>query len=396
MVKLNLLDLPNNEGQTQTIEPKRPIEESRHSEIDFSFFQPDDDQSTIQVGVPEPPPPQPAPELQDDSTIQQNPFAIQDNFQNEYPADSTGFESTAPRAWIPWTFGILFLLGLVGFGGWWWMNNSSSIPTRRSPIATPSETPPISSEDPLANNNASDPGSTNNNATPANNTPDPAPANTNNNRPANFGNDVQQQIARNNGENQYHLNFANQFLGISSPNTAYSLLVVTPGHVYLSVLGDTRDDIAVFRTKVKENARLASLQLKTEKAEMVLVDGEQKFLNDLSIEIATRNAAPIAAAGGQLAANNVRTTLRQLSDKHRLTTTYFQQGESTRNGRFRTINFYTKVSGSQSAVLSYLGEMARLHPSMRINKISIYPASGSTLNNGRVESRIEVTLFDAS
>ncbi len=443
MVKLNLLDLPDEQDDTASFEAVEPVPaEEPTADFDFSFFQPDDDTSTVFSEPVEPPPPPPPPPLFEEpvfeepvtfdetvtETPRENPFAVEDDFQSQYE-DGVFEEDSGSSNWMLYSLIGLFLLSLAA-GGWWWVNrdDSGSIARRPAPttttapgaVTTPPATvdngddattpPPGATDQGSDNGNTSNPGSSSGSSTPGSgnaNTstppltsndpganPTPSRNDLNNRRPV--PTDLRGQFNQNTGDNQYHVNYANRFLDVNSAHADPSLLVVTPGRVYLSVLGDTRDDIARYRTEVKNSADLATLHLKTEHAEVVFVDNQAKFLADLSVKIASQNAQPGAAGQTSGGISQVRADINQMARSNGLSMTYFQQGDRLTSGRFARYNVYTKVAGAKGSVLQFLDQMVQDMPAAKVNKISLYPTDGSTIGNGRMEARVEFTFYDGS
>ena len=432
MVKLNLLDLPDERDDTASFEAVEPVApEEPTADFDFSFFQPDDDTSTVfsEPVEPPPPPPPPPPIFEEPVTfdetvtepVRENPFAVEDDFQSSYE-EGVFEEDRGSSNWLLYSVIGLFLLALTA-GFWWWTNDSSSIARRPSPATTPgpAATPPSTVADngnnptppPASTDQGSDNGGTD---TPANNSGNPTPGGANSSTPPLTSNDpgsnptpsrndlnrrpvptdLRGQFNQNTGDNQYHLNYANRFLDVNSAHADYSLLVITPGRIYLSVLGDSRDDIARYRTEVKNSADLATLHLKTEYAEVVFIDNQPKFLADLSTQIASQNAQPAASGQGSSGISQVRSDVNQMARSNGLSMTYYNQGERLSGGRFSRYNVYTKVAGEKASVLNFLAQIVQDMPEAKVNKISLYPANGSTIGNGRTEARVEFTFYDGS
>ena len=446
MVKLNLLDLPDEHDDTRSFEAVEPLEaEQPTADFDFSFFQPEEDTSTVfsEPLDPPPPPPPPPPIFEEappqptfEETITEqprpNPFAVEDDFQPTFEEGVFEEDRGGSSNWLLYSVIALFLIGITAAGYWWTTRDGSSGIARRTPsttttgpVSTPpaavdngeNNTPPPANTDPApantdnnnidnsdgplnAGSNAStgNPTPSNNNATPTTPPPNnvasnPTPSRTQiDRRPV--PTDLRGQFDQNTGDNRYHLNYANRFLGVNSSHAEYSLLVITPGRVYLSVMGESRDDIARYRTEVKNSSDLATLHLKTEHAEVVFVDNQPKFLADLSAKIASQSAQPSTSGQGSSGVEQVRSDLTQMARNNSLSLTYFKQGEQLTGGRWPRYNVYSKVSGAKSSVLNFLEQLIQDMPEAKVNKISLYPTSGSTIGNGRMEARVEFTFYD--
>ena len=204
---------------------------------------------------------------------------------------------------------------------------------------------------------------------------------------------LQTRYSSNQAENRAHLSQADNILNTSTANTDYTLAVFTPGYIYLSVLGDSRDAIAQYRNQMK--AKIPQLNLTSEGTEDKFAGGEKKLLANFSI--VTGGNPSQGRSSGQfqdiISVQDAQAAVRSTAQKHQLRTTYFKAGKQEIDGNFRKTYLYTRVSGNRAKIISYLQELSEQYPAIYFAKVSMYPPQSGTMSGGNIFAHVEMAVF---
>lgn len=203
---------------------------------------------------------------------------------------------------------------------------------------------------------------------------------------------MQRLYSENQAANNARLGYAGSLLSTQAPGAASSLVIITPGHAYFSVLGDSREAIAKFRMNVQNNNPQAGA-IEAESVEEQFVNGQKKLRADFSMVLPTRSSGQ---AGGQFSSvqsgQSVKNALQSMAQRNNLRYAFTDgQRENTR-GMVRNF-FYVRISGTRGDVINYLTELTDSQPAASIEKISLYPANASTITSGNTEAHIELSIF---
>ncbi len=358
MVKINLLDTPEEESSSRKQKAETPPIETPKSEMDFSFLQPEETA--------------PPPEAQM-SAVEPETFARQTTEEDilftapdsgdEKGDDTFTYESSSKKKLFI-ILGVILVLLLAALFVILWMGPGEEKP----PTAmAPSES----------------------GVKPA--TPPSTVAPTNNTSPSGRSPMLQRVYARNNGENQYYLNYASNLLGISTAQAGLSMVVLAPGAIYVSVLADSRDDIALFRRAVKD--KLPGAQLQIQNISPRLIQNEQKLMADFFIPLS--GSVPAKPPGDNvelLRGGAVLSALRAQAQSNRLRISQLKQGKKYREGIFNIIPYYMQVSGNKTAIINFLSSLTRKYPAIKFTKVSIFPSTAGVIGQGSVKARIEMIV----
>ncbi|GEM_PF-7101256 len=358
MVKINLLDTPEDEPSFRKQKSETPPVETPKSEMDFSFLQPEE---TTPPPEPQIAPAEPA-TFPRQSTEEDVLFAPPGT-TDEKTEDTFTYESGSKKKLFI-ILGVIVVLLLVALFVILWMG-----PEPESPSTV---TPPVKSGGPPG---AGQPGTS-------------PTAQTSQNRVSPM---LQRVYAQNNGENQFYLNYATNLLGISTARAGLSMVVIAPGAIYVSVLADSRDDIARFRQAAKD--KLPGMQLQIQNISPRIVQDQQKLMADFFIPLSgSATPKPPGNTVEPLSEGAVLSTLRAQAHSTRLRVVRLKQGQKHRTGVLNIIPCYMTVSGSKSAIIKFLTELTRKYPAIQLTKVSIFPSGTGVIHQGNVKARIEMNV----
>lgn len=388
MVKLNLLDLPGQQTATTAADPVAERPDLSKSELDFSFFQQEEVAApSIDLGPQSdppvaPPPPRPSAndprgryvfdrDDRDPSQAVPNPFNQPQSPTREHShifqddESSNNFEeSYASSNWMKYTgiaIGVLALLGLL-----WWGYTMFTGPGSPDPV------------DPIVEN-------------PVTPDPDPLPEETAANLIPDY---VADKYAENITNNVFNLNYASNFLKAGIPSANYRLLVVTPGYLYMSVLGNSRDDIAEFRRSVKKSYPAVLLTPEAEE-DRFLDNGGQQLMIDFSSPIKDRPSRTATSSRTEIVTETeVANAIRSLADGNNVQIIYSKRGADINNESFRKATHYITLLGNQTNTLNYLEELGQNYPAIAVSKAAFYPERGTgRMGGGRIKTRVDLAFL---
>ncbi|RMI24927.1 MAG: hypothetical protein D6681_01815 [Calditrichaeota bacterium] len=346
MAKINLFDTP--ETRHAGKEDSDTVEfESPGDELDFSFLQSEEAPPRTEPREPTPPPAQ--------EPAAPNPFEVEEPFvaEEEPPIP---FEAISPRRrFLPLIVIALILILLLALAYYLWKGPGEEKTSSEPPAAPVVEQP---------------------------DKPAPTPA---------FPPFVKKQYTENTNFNRFYLNYLQNLSGVRAAGTGYRLLVVTSGHIYLTVIADSRDALAEFRRAVK--AHYPGIQMELTSLGPLFEGGQEKLVADFAVPLPAGISGGASPSVGQvIPLTEARNALRSLARKHRLNVTRFNAGDVTTSGRLRKTPQYMEVVGAPQAVTAFLREAAQTIPAIRLVKVSLYPLNASTIGT-QTKAKIELVIF---
>lgn len=366
MVKINLLDIPEDQreqGDQSNLSDISP----RQSDMDFSFFQPDED-STIEVRpveqqsyqAPSPPTPPPAPEPEPPKAAPQGPYLVQETFSDNYESP-TDFEDSGRTRKILIGLGIILVVAIVLAASWFLLKSSGNDVNPN----VGNTTQPTNTIDPAT-------------------TIDPEPV---------VPPEVRDRYTSNLRQNLSQLNAASQILSATTASTGYQMAVILPDHALVSVLGNSLEDFPAFHRSLKD--RLPGIQISSKGQQPKRVNGSSKLQVDYQLTVPeSRRGANAGTPDFSDTPGDLTNMVRSVAQSNRVRIANIRKGERLREGRLRKTHYYLSVSGSNSALISFLEALAKARPSLRYAKIRLAAARpDQTFGQGTVSGTIDLSDY---
>lgn len=354
MVKINLLNTPEEEdSSSQEKRMETPSEESSKTEMDFSFIQPEEEPPENRTTIPAPEPVS-EPETEEGVLFDSTPTVEsgeEESFSYESPKKK--------RLFI--ILGIIGVLLLAALFVLLWLG------PEREPTAT--KTP----EQPPAEPQTTVPSTVPTASTPVL----PAP--------------LKNAYLRNKSENTFYLNYATNFVNSSTRDMGVSLVVMTPGALYISILADSRDEIARFRRTVKD--RFPDIQMSVESITEKIIEDQKKLQADFYVPLPNSPASGGGDFKEALEERDVIPAIRRLASTNGVRIIRFLKGAHFRKATTSTTAYYLRISGNKNALFSFFSQIARDFPAVKFNKISVYPQNSQIISGGTLEARVDLTLI---
>ncbi len=217
----------------------------------------------------------------------------------------------------------------------------------------------------------------------------------------------QQTAAANSPVNQallpvYQANAAsNQFIDrqlrefiAKKPNSAnYSLIVMTPNEIDLTVLADSRDQIAQFHLDLKK--AFPNFGFSIVSVQSRVSDGKQMIYADLSAKISSAQTSTTGTEVGTVKPHNIGEELRSLAQKNNLKLQYFKEGKVIDHSSYLETLYYANINGKKENILAFLNDLSQSDPAIRINKFSIFPYNLETISNKNLSTRLSFSDYNS-
>ncbi|GAB4370279.1 MAG: hypothetical protein Kow0042_12440 [Calditrichia bacterium] len=177
-----------------------------------------------------------------------------------------------------------------------------------------------------------------------------------------------------------------------SATAKYSLIVMTPSEINMTILAASRDDVARFHLDLKK--AFPELGFDIVSVQSKLENGHPMIYADLSAELKGATAAasaPIEPATRKI--DDISRELRRLAEQHGVGIQYWKEGKNIPQKGYEEVFYYIQASGSRANLLNFFSDLSRQYPMLKINKFSIYPDNLDTISDKKLSSRLNLTYY---
>lgn len=201
------------------------------------------------------------------------------------------------------------------------------------------------------------------------------------------------EIYQNNlGINLFIQDKLKKIISLRSNTTRFSLIVITPGEINLTVVSDSEDKISQFRRNLTNllndlNFRILSTRSQT-------INNKKMYFADFSSKIAPASITPYSDDPTKLKQSfDIRTEMTNLTKAHKLKLDYLKNGRALDGNLFQERFHYMGVSGNREGMINFLTELTSSYPLLRINKISANPSNFVTYSDSYVTLRFNISYY---
>jgi len=206
---------------------------------------------------------------------------------------------------------------------------------------------------------------------------------------------LQQLYQRNAAENTYYLQVLQKLMDTQVQKVDYSLVIVTPGKIYFSIIADSRDAIAEQHMKLKDV--FPGMAFSIESVQSKFLNDRSRLVADFSVNFqlpnrirqAGRTSVPPVAP-----ISNIRSLFTRLAKENSLSVKYFKEGYRSSDRISQKIYYYTTITGTKNRIVKFLNTVADKYPQVRFAKISIYPFNLESINSEQLTARITLVLIN--
>lgn len=203
---------------------------------------------------------------------------------------------------------------------------------------------------------------------------------------------LQEIFASNQRQNMGSFNSLRQLNALSTTNLAYSLLIIKPGQIQLTVLANSTEDLDAFRSSLKSS--FPGTKIRMVNTESIAENGVSKTVADFTLDLAQGETNPPAVETRDITSKSISSILRASTKSHNLDLQKFNKGRETTDRQVRRTNYYCQISGTLSDILEFIDEMSRSYPAIYFSKITLNPRNRTISKEGNVITRITLVLSE--
>jgi len=192
---------------------------------------------------------------------------------------------------------------------------------------------------------------------------------------------------KNMGNNQLVASNLERIMTQKSSFSRFSLIILTPNEINLTVLSDSRDKIARFKDDL--NKAMGQINFRTIATQEKNINRSRLIFADLGAQVPASYIRPAAESPQRgIPSNNLKNDVTSLARKHKIKLDYFKSGKSVSGAQFTEHYYYMNISGSREGALSFLKELTSTFPAVQINKIAVNPTNLVTYSDNSLFVRI--------
>ncbi len=192
--------------------------------------------------------------------------------------------------------------------------------------------------------------------------------------------------------NRFLKNNLQNFINQKPGSADFSLIVMTPTDINLTILADSRDQIARFHMDLKKafpsfGFRIIAVQPKSNK----------KIYADLSARVnPPKTVAPKPVSEIKaLTTKNIANEFQSVAKKYGVQIQYFKKGNITNRITYSETVYYAYLNGRKENLLNFIGNLVESFPMIKINKFSIYPYNLEIITDNNLSTRLIFTYYSA-
>jgi hypothetical protein len=197
----------------------------------------------------------------------------------------------------------------------------------------------------------------------------------------------------NSGTNLYLIQQIENLITKKPKSANYSLIVAAPAEIKLTVLSDSRNSFAQFKTDLSKV--IPNLQFKTLAIQSKFQNGREAIYADLSAPIKSSKTEDLSFSNQQLEKPlDFKSSIQSLSQKNKIKIQMYKQGKNIDQGNFNQSLLYVNLLGARENIIKLLSEVSQSIPNAHYNKISIFPYNLSTISDKNLVTRINLTYYN--
>lgn len=192
---------------------------------------------------------------------------------------------------------------------------------------------------------------------------------------------------KNMGNNQFVSSNLERIMSQKSSFSRFSLIILTPNEINLTILSDSPDKIARFKDDL--NKATGQINFRTIDTQEKNINRSRLIFADLSAQVPAGYIRPALETPQRgIPSDNLKNDVSTLSRKHKIKLDYFKAGKSVSGAQFTQHYYYINISGSRDGTLSFLKELTSTFPAIQINKIAVNPTNLVTYSDNSLFIRI--------
>lgn len=197
---------------------------------------------------------------------------------------------------------------------------------------------------------------------------------------------------KNLGSNQFLNDKLQKVVGARSSGIRFSLIVLTPSEINLTVLADSKAKISTFKSNLQKS--MPNLTFRTISTKSKLINRAEFVFADLNSKIP---ASAVPAFSGAMTGFNespeFSKQIQNLTKQQNIKLEYLKQGRISEDKAYKVSSFYMNLNGNRSNLLNLMSALTSQFPLLQVNKISINPTNYVTYSDNQLSVRLNVSYY---
>ncbi len=198
-------------------------------------------------------------------------------------------------------------------------------------------------------------------------------------------------MMRNLGNNQFFHTRFSKLLSSKSAMGRYSLIVMTPSEVNLTVISDSPEQAAGFKGEL--NKLFPDLNFRTIASQSKYLNNARLVFTDLSTKV---TPALLQVSSGTPPTVSLTPDFQKeinlLTQKYKIRLEYFKAGKQIGTPTHQEHYFYMNLTGNKENMISLLQEISGIS-SLHINKLAVNPTNLITYSDKSLSARINISTI---
>lgn len=183
-----------------------------------------------------------------------------------------------------------------------------------------------------------------------------------------------------------------KIISLRSNTTRFSLIVITPSEINLTVVSDSEDKISQFRTNLTNLSN--DLNFRNLSTKSQTINNKKMYFADFNSKIAPASITPYSDDLTKLKqVFDIQTEMTNLTKANKLKLDYLKNGRALDGNLFQERFHYMGVSGNREGMINFLTELTSSYPLLRINKISANPSNFVTYSDSYITLRFNISYY---
>lgn len=198
---------------------------------------------------------------------------------------------------------------------------------------------------------------------------------------------------KNISDNSYISQQIKNFISKKPKSADYSLIVMTPSEINLTILTGSQDSFAQFKLELRK--MFPNLNFNTISVQSNLAGGRENIYADLRASISGVKSKGASIPEHQIKTpRNFTTDINKLAQKHKVNIQTLKEGKKMDKKLFSEKHYYINLSSKKENIIPFLNDLTQNHPNAHLNKLSLNPYNFKTLSDHNFMTRINLTYYN--
>jgi hypothetical protein len=197
---------------------------------------------------------------------------------------------------------------------------------------------------------------------------------------------------KNLGSNKFLNDKLQKVVTARSGGIRYSLIVLTPSEINLTVLADSKEKISTFKSNLQKS--IPDLTIRTISTKSKFINRAELVFADLNSKISVSSLPPFSGAmTGLNESPEFENQIQNLTKQQNIKLEYLKQGRIIEDKAYRVSSYYLNLNGNRGKVLNLMSTLTSQFPLLQVNKISINPTNYVTYSDNQLSVRLNISYY---